>query len=352
MRPARLRARTWIARCALLLVCAWLAAAAPEEKRTVRIATLAPRNSSYHKTLLAMGESWGKAPDGGIKTTIYPDGSLGGEADLVRRMRVGGLQGAMLTVTGLSEIDPAFKALQNLPMTFRSLEEAAYVRSKLAPDIEKRLAERGFVLLFLGDVGWVKFFSKTPIERPDDLKRVKLFTWAGNTEDTDLMKSLGLQPVPLEPTDALTGLQTGLIDAIPSVPFFALAAQFYGPAKHMLDIEWAPLVGGGVLTKKAWDTFTPAQREAVLAAARKAGEDINARNKVENDQSVDAMKQRGLVVHAMTPELREEWRAWVEPVLPRMRGKSIPADFFDLVFASLKEYRASDPAGKPRAGAK
>ena len=97
----------------------------------VRLGTLAPRGSSYTKHLLAMGERWRQAPGGGVLLTVYPDGVMGSEADMVRRMRLGQLQAGMLTAAGLAEIEPAVSGLQNLPMMFRTLEEVGDVFSHI-----------------------------------------------------------------------------------------------------------------------------------------------------------------------------------------------------------------------------
>jgi len=58
-----------------------------------------------------------------------------------------------------------------MPLMFRSLEEEAYVRAKLAPELERRLAEKGFVVLFWADAGWVRFFSKEQALLPQDSGR-------------------------------------------------------------------------------------------------------------------------------------------------------------------------------------
>lgn len=312
----------------------------------IRLATLAPKDTSFYRILQGLGEKWRDAPDGGIKLIIHADAGMGGEGDIVKKMRVGQLQAAMLTVSGLEDIDKSVTALQNLPMMFRSLDECAFAREKLQPIIARRMEEQGFVLLFLGDVGWVKFFSVKPMLHPDDLKKVKLFTWVGDNPAIDLMKNLGLKPVPLEPTDVLIGLQTGLVDAVPMVPFFAQISQIHDKATHMLDLDWAPLVGGGVILKKTWDALTHGQRDVMRATAKQAGIDIIARNRLENDESIEAMKKRGLVVHPATPEIQAEWRAFVEPVYPRLRGLEVPADLYDAVVAALKEYRAPHEASK------
>jgi TRAP-type transport system periplasmic protein len=309
----------------------------------IRLATLAPKGSSYYQILLAMGERWRGAPSGGASLTIFAGESMGGEADMVRRMRVGQIQGAMLTVVGLSEIDPSVSALQNMPMMFRSLDEVDYIRQKLAPSIEKKMLDKGFVVLFWGDAGWVRFFSKEPMTYPADLKRMKLFTWAGDSKQLDIMKAGGYQPVPLETNDILPSLQTGLINAVPSTPFYALAGQFYGPASHMLELNWAPLVGGTVVTRKAWDNLPAAAREEMMKAATEAGAQIKAKSRGESDQAVESMRKRGLTVHATTTEVEAAWRKAAEEVYPKIRGAIVPADMFDEVVRLLQEFRKDNP---------
>ncbi|MEW5979882.1 MAG: TRAP transporter substrate-binding protein DctP, partial [Acidobacteriota bacterium] len=278
---------------------------------------------------------------GGPGLTIYPDGVKGGEAAMVRRMRTGELQAGMLTVVGLSEIDHSVTALQNMPMVFRTLDEVDYVREKLRPRLEKNLQAQGFVPLFWGDLGWVRFFSKEPGLRPDDFKRMKMFVWAGDAYQVDLMKSAGYHPVPLETNDILPGLQTGLINAVPLTPYSALASQCYTPAPHMLELNWAPLVGGTVLLKSTWDSIPSPVREAMQKAASDAGMQIQERGRTESQEAVEAMKKRGLKVQTVSPELESEWRKSVEEYYPKIRGPIVPADLFDEVQRLLNTYRNS-----------
>jgi TRAP-type transport system periplasmic protein len=319
---------------------------AADKPTRVRLATLAPRGTSLHKTLVVMGEKWRRAPCGGVELTIYPDGTMGGEADMVSKMRIGQLQAAMLSVTGLSKIDKSVAALQNMPFTFRSLDEVAYVTDKLRPELERRFLDKGYVVIFWGDVGWVRFFSRKPAARPDDLRKMKLFAWAGDEQQLDLMKHLGFNPVPLETNDILTGLQTGLIDAVPAPPLIALAGQFDGPAENMIEINYAPLVGGTVITKKAWDGICPDARQALLSAAADAGRDMTAKSRQESDEAVQAMQKRGLRVHGLTTADNAEWAKLAEQVKPQVRGALVPEDMFDKVQQLLGEYRSSGAGGR------
>jgi TRAP-type transport system periplasmic protein len=322
--------------CLTLLVAggAWAA------DKQLRIGTLAPKNSLYHRQLMELGEVWRAAQGGNAKYLIYPDGSQGGEAELARRMRIGQLQGALLSVVGLREIEPSIAALQNMPLLFKNWEEVDYVREKMRPSMEKKFLDKGFVVLAWGDAGWVRFFSKEAAVRPDDYKKMKFFAWGSEAEQQAIMKSLGYTPVPLETNDILPAIQTGMISVVPSTPYFALASQIYNSAPNMLEINWAPIVGALVITKKAWDDMTPAVQDAVRLASDKAGVQIRAKARQEVDDAVDAMKKRGLVVNRPTPEQMQEWNDLANKLYPRIRGTMVPAETFDEVFLHLKAYRA------------
>ena len=206
----------------------------------LRIGSVVPRNSVYHVELMKMGEAWRAAQGGNARFNVFTDGSQGGEAEMVRRMRIGQLQGALMSVVGLREIEPTISALQNLPLLFRDWDEIDHVRERLRPSIEKRFAERGFVVLGWGDAGWVRFFSKEPGLHPDDFRRMKFFAWGSEPEQQTIMKSLGYTPVPLETGDALAAIQTGMINVVPSTPYFALASQIYSARPTQSTASTAP----------------------------------------------------------------------------------------------------------------
>lgn len=326
--------------CALLLGTMLGCGVAAAADKQLRIGSLVPKNSLYHRQLMAIGEAWRTAQGGNAKYLVYPDGSQGGEAEMARRMRIGQLQGALLSVVGLREIEPSIAALQVMPLLFKSWEEVDYVREKMRPALEKKFLEKGFVVLSWGDAGWVRFFSKEPAVRPDDFKRMKFFAWGSEPEQQTIMKSMGYTPVPLETTDILPAIQTGMINVVPSTPYFALATQIYTSAPNMLEINWAPIVGALVVTKKAWDDMTPATQDAVRTASDKAGVQIRAKARQEVEDAVDAMKKRGLVVNRPDAQQMREWTDLAEKLYPRIRGTMVPAETFDEVFAHLKAYRA------------
>jgi len=306
---------------------------------TIRLGTLAPSGSSFHSALVEMGQKWRDASGGAVKLVIYPDGVQGGEAAMVRGLRARSLAAGMFTVVGLSQIDRSVGGLSFLPLTFRSWDEYDYVVGKLAPRLERLLLDKGFVVLFWGDAGWVRFFSKTPAMRPDDFKPLKMFTWTGNPEQIDIMKALGYHPVPLETADILPGLKTNLFNAIALPPSQALLSQCYTIANHMLALKWAILSGGTVVRKDVWDTIPAETREKLRAAATAAGDKIRASDRQEDEKSIAAMQKKGLVVHPITPQAEQEWQNLTRVLYPEIRGKLVPADIFDEVLRLVAEYR-------------
>jgi TRAP-type C4-dicarboxylate transport system substrate-binding protein len=348
LRSHRFRNQAYALLCLIvLLMPVRSGAATPGTKGVVlKLGTVAPNGSSVHKILLNMGAKWSKVLNG-AELRIYPGAIAGGEADMVRKMKIGQLDAAGITANGLADIDPAVQSLQGVPMLFRSLDEVDYITEKLRPQLDQRLREKGFVALFWLDVGWVRFFSKAPVQRPDDLKKTKLFTWAGDTQTFDIYKSAGFHPVALETNDILPMLRTGMITAVPYPPFFALTSQTFTVAPNMLDLDWAPLVGALVVTERSWNKLPPAAQGEMAKIALEAGLEMKAENRRESDAAVEAMKKRGLHVYQPTPEEEKDWRRVAEISYPRIRGGVVPADFFDEVQHLLAAYRAGHPQTGP-----
>ena len=311
---------------------------------TVNLGTIAPEGTTFHRSLLELRESW---RSNGVNLRLYAGGKLGGEAKMVSQMRLGSLDAAMLTATGLTEIEPSVTGLQSIPMFFRSLDEVDYVGEKLAPLLEKRMEAKGFVVLFWSDAGWVYFFAKKPVLTPDDMKKTKLFVWAGDAEITELWRTQGYQPVPLETADIVPMLDTGLINCVPMPPFAALAAQVSDRAPHMLELNYAVLKGALVIRKSVWDKIPAASRPALLAAAATTGRANKAQGRAESLKSIEALKAKGVTVHKVSPALEEQWRAEAAKFYPKLRGRFIPEDIFAAVEKHLQEFRASRAGARP-----
>ena len=319
-----------------------LAGQAPA-KIAIQLATAAPVGTSYERILKEMGEKWKKQTNGQVVLTIFAGGKMGSEATTVKRMASGGLDAVMLTAGGLGAIDSAVTALEEIPMLFRSLDEAEYVREHVREELDKRLLAKGFVSLFWADSGWVRFFSRAAATRPSDFKSMKIFvTAADSTNEMTIMQALGYKPVALEWTDVLLQLQTKGVDAVPAPPVLALSGQFFRFTKHMTEVNWVPLVGALVVTKKAWDSVPQPMHDVLTAAAADAGRQIQAEGRRESDAAVESMKNKwNLEAHAVSPDVDAEWRTLAESVYSRIRGSIVPAEMFDRAKKLAEDYRVT-----------
>jgi TRAP-type C4-dicarboxylate transport system substrate-binding protein len=333
----------------LLLAAVWSAPGAAVSAPTIiKMATLAPEGSSWFRVLQDMGEEWRKASDGAITLRIYPGGVAGDEDAVIRKMRIGQIQAAAITGIGLAYLEPSFYAL-HIPMMYESDEEFDFVRDRYAPVLERKMEEKGFIVLNWGDAGWVHFFSKTPVVTPAEAKTLKLFQWAGDTNLVQLYKETGFHPVPLSTNDLLPSLQTGMVNGFTSTPLVALAFQWFGLAPNMADLRYAPLTGATVIERRAWEKIPPGLRPKLLEASRRAGLRLRTEIRRLNQEALGVMVKNGLKVNKVPPEVQAQWRKMVENVYPQVRGKIMPAEAFDTVRMYRDEYRAAQRVGKDRA---
>jgi TRAP-type C4-dicarboxylate transport system substrate-binding protein len=321
-------------------------AALGAESVEIKLATIMPVGTSGHQNLLEMRAAWHQASAQAVKLTIYA-GMADGEPQLVKKMRARQINAAVLTAVGLSEIDRSVSSLQLMPMMFRDWGEVDHVRDQIRSELEGRLRAKGFEVLFWGDAGWVRYFSKEPGAFPDDFKKMKLFVLAGVPRQLEIMRELGYQPVALETEQVLPALTTGMISVVPVPPFLANALQYNRQTRYMLDVNWAPIVGAAIVRSDVWAKIPPALRAQLLASAAATAQKVRVQTRAEDDEAIVAMKKNGLIVQPATPEITAAWRALAARAYPQIRGPIVPAEIFDQVQAVLAAYRAKDAGRKP-----
>lgn len=311
----------------------------PPKILQIKVGTLAPNGTPWYDVIQEIDAKWKKASGGQVCLTIFGGGIQGDESDIVRKMRNGLLQMGVLTTSGLQTISREMTAL-NIPLLFENYDELDYVRGKVNGRLEKALADKGFVVLNWGEAGWVKYFAKEPIPTLRALQQLQMFVWAGDSDAEEMYKSAGFKTVSLPVTELLINLQRNKIQAFPAPAAVALANQWFGPAKNMMDIRFAPIVGATIITKAAWDKVDPTLRPALLTVALETGTRYIPRIRAIETEAIAAMVKRDLRIQTLTPEARREWQQAVEKFYPKIRGKLVPADLFDEVNRLVLEYRA------------
>lgn len=304
---------------------------------TIKLGTLAPAGSNWHELLKEMAERWAQESGGKVRLRIYPGGTQGSETEMVRKMAVGQLQAAAITSVGLHDIVPEPQAL-TVPLMFDTEDELVAVERKVQAEMESGLERKGYVALNWGIVGAIKLFCAKPYRTPAEASDAKVFSWEGDPGSVAAWKAVGFTPVVLSSTDILPSLQTGMINCLASVPLYVLTARYFEKADNMMDVNWGILVGATIVKKDAWERIPADMRAKLLAIARELGKRVDAEVGRLNADAVVAMKKQGLTVVEVD---QAPWRAAAEKAWPLIRGRIVPAVFFDLVRKERDAYRAS-----------
>jgi TRAP-type C4-dicarboxylate transport system substrate-binding protein len=314
-----------LAALAILVVLPLTAAA-----QTIRIdiGTVATEGTPWFEILNRMKQDWAKASKDKVVVRVF-GGTIGDEKEMVDQVRLGELQAVGASSIALSRIARGVGALQ-LPMVVDTYDDLDRVRVALESRLEEAMAREGFIVLNWSDVGWVQFFANKKVRTPEDLKKLKLFINADDPDSERLYLDLGFRPVPVGATDLFTSLTTGLIDAFDVPPLFALRNQSFGLAKHMIDLRWAPLVGATIIDKKVWEKIDPQLRPELMRIARASGKDLRAKIRASGEDAIVQMKAHGLIVEALTPAEKDQWRAMARIAIQKLRERGfIPGEYID-----------------------
>jgi TRAP-type C4-dicarboxylate transport system substrate-binding protein len=337
--------RSLVAALAAFVLVAWLTPSpAAAQTVNIKVGTLVPTNSSWFLILKEVADRWAKISNGRVKLTLFGGGVKGDDPEVVRAMRIGELQGGVLISVGLAEIDKSVYAL-SIPMAYDSYDEVYAVLEKMRPRLEQSFDAKGFVVLNWADGGFSHFFTKKPVATPDDLRKLKLFQWAGDPKSLEIWKAAGFNPLPAPSSELTTGLTTGLYEACSLSPQIAQVGRYFEKAKYMTDLNWALVLGGTVITKEAWAKVPADIKPALVQAMKEAGAKLQADVHQSEQKDVAAMKSAGLTVVPVDAKTKDLWRKTAEAAYPKVRGDFVPADAFDEAMRIRDELRKA-PAGR------
>jgi TRAP-type C4-dicarboxylate transport system substrate-binding protein len=316
----------------------------------LKVATLAPRGSVWFKELAQVASEWKLGSRSRAEMVIFWGGTLGDEEAVVRKIRLGQLQGAWLTAIGLARIDASFNAL-NMPLFYASTDELFCVVDKLMPALAERAEPRGFVVLSPGYAGWVQMFTTHPTGSVDELKRLKIWTSVGDDRMVRWYKDNGFRPVPLSTTDIMVGLKVGAIEAFPTTPLAALSMQYYKQAPHMLELDLAPLPGALGISVEAWESLPEDLQSNLRDAAAASWSRMQVSVPDADRRAVEVMRHdRKFTLTRVkdSPTLAAAFEQQAHEYAAAMRGTWVPADVYDLAAQHRDACRARKDSA-PRA---
>ncbi|HUX21220.1 MAG TPA: TRAP transporter substrate-binding protein DctP [Spirochaetia bacterium] len=304
---------------------------------TIKIGTVAPAGSPWDDILHTMSGRWEGISGGAIQVVIYPGGIAGGESDMIRKMRIGQLQGAALTQLALGRIVPDILAL-NIPFLITSDSQFNYLLGKTRGYFEKRFDVAGYKLLAWSSAGWVHFFSTKPISSPSDLRKLRLGVPAGDDALLTAWRSLGFNAISLPIPDIMTGLQSGMIDAFYSPPSAAVVFQWFRGALHMSSFKVTPVIVGLVIDNRAWDSIPKELRPELLRTMQGVESALKTASANMDSAAIAAMTGHGLVVDPVSPADEAQWHDLAAAGAKLVVGKLISKESLGLVEGYLNDY--------------
>lgn len=309
-----------------------LAPHAHAQKIVLKVATVAPEGSVWHRGIQELAERWKRDSGGLVTLKVFAGGIAGDETDMIRKLRSGQLQGAALSAVGLHDIDLAPQLL-TLPGLSQSPAEWEALFARALPDLDARLSAKGFIALNWADLGSVCLFLKHGGRTTADLRGVKVFAWSGDPSAVEAWRIAGFQPVVGSVSDLTTALTTGLVEAFAATPALALGTRWFERAPAMLATPWGHLPGSTVLTREAWERIPAALRPKLLASARELGARVDRAAVRQYDEAVAEMGRRGLRTFTFSDSEQKTWdgllrKAW-KPLLANPEAKALLDSWLD-----------------------
>jgi len=325
---------------AILALCILGVAARGASAATLKIATVVPAGTSFLKGLRKAGDEISQRTDGRVSLKLFPGGVMGDDRSVLRKMKIGQLDGAVVSSGGISLIHPDAQ-VYSLPFVFRNYDEVEYVRKRIDPVIRKRVRSKGYVLAGISEGGFTYLFSKQPLRKLEDLRNAKVWVPEGDEITARMFSNAGAQTVSLPISDVFTSLQTGLIDTVTINPAGAIALQWHTGVSYQTDAPLLFLTGMLVFQQHALARLQPDDRDTVLDVMRATFHHLDKVNRTDNQQAMKALRDQGIkLVEPTRPPAQRRWVDIARKTLKNLESEgSFDGKLLDRVHGLVDQYR-------------
>ena len=309
-----------------------------EKNIVIKMATLAPKGSSWMKTFDILNNEVMKKTENKVQFKIYPDGVLGDETDMLRKMQMGQIQGAALSSGGLSVPFKEIDVLQ-VPFLFQTYEEVDSILTKMDSFFRKGFENNGYIFLGWSEAGFVYLMSNSPISSVSDLKKVKIWIWEESPMSKAIFDEAGVSAIPLSVPDVLVGLQTRMVDVVYTPPSLAISLQWFTKIKYMTDVPLVYLAGGIVVSKGTFKQIPSAFQNILIESSQRHLDQLKVVTRNENREAMKVMMKNGVKIVTPSQEQIEEFKKLSNRAMGRISGQTFSKNVLDEVTSSLEDYR-------------
>ncbi len=313
-------------------------AAGAEKGFVIKLGTLAPEGSSWVKTFNTLNTEVMKKTENKVQFKIYPGGVLGDETDMLRKMKIGQIQGAALTAGGLSVLFKEIDVFQ-IPFLFQTYEEVDAVLKKMDSFFRKGFDDNEYVLLGWSDAGFIYLMSTVPIASVADLKKAKVWIWEDSPMSKAIFDEAGVKSIPLSIPDVLVGLQTGLVEVVYAPPTGAISLQWFTKVKYLTDVPLVYLAGGVVVKKDIFKQIPQASQNFILENFQQQLDQLKAITRNENRDAMKVMVKNGVKIISPSKHQIDEYKRLSNKAMGHISGQTFSKKVLDEVTSILESYR-------------
>lgn len=289
----------------------------PAQAVTFKIATLSPEGSFWMQKMRAGAAQVYEKTEHAVDFKFYPGGVMGDDQVVLKKIRLGQLQGGAVVSGSLSAVYPE-NQVYNLPLVFKTYEEVDYVRRKMDAGIKQGLEDTGFVILGIAEGGFAYVMSQEPVRTVGDLVKQKVWIPDNDWTSLETVRTFGVSPIPLSIADVRAGLQTGLINTVTTSPIGAIALQWHTQIKYLTETPLIYIYAMLAVDRGVFSKLTPAQQQIVREVMGRAFNEIDQQNRIDNGKALEALRTQGIVFIKPPEDMRAEWQAKAGAVAERL----------------------------------
>lgn len=308
---------------------------------TLKIATLAPDGTYWMKSMRQAAKTIQQETEGRVKLKFFPGGVQGSDQSVLRKMRIGQLQGGAVANGVFAKLAPASQ-LYSLPFTFNNLEELHAIRPDFDQHIIDGLADKGYIVLGMSEAGFAYMMSNKEIRSSDDMRKRKVWSPEGDIVSKVTFENGDVDPIMLPIADVYTSLQTGLIDTIAVNPTSAIALQWHTKLNYATDYPLVFLMGMLVIDQRAFKKVSEADQVIVRKIIGDTFDAMSVQNAKDEASARNALVNNGMSFLELSDDDKRQWKGLAEEALKELAEEGVyPVDVYTDMTARISELRNS-----------
>ena len=302
---------------------------ASAQERTIKLALQNPKGHPLVAGAEKFAELVAARSGGKLTVTVFPGGTLGGDAQNVSAL-LGGIVGMVLLNSGILASQVKDFEVFDFPFMFASAKEAdAVVDGAFGQKMHAKLADKGIVGLAYFELGFRNISnSKKAINAVDDIAGLKLRV-IPNAINVDWVKALGANPTPLAFPEVYAALEQKAIDGQENPLSVILANKFFEVQKFLAITNHQYNPQSLIFSKKIWDTLSADEKKILQDAATEAAKFQRQLNRDKAGSDLDALKKAGMQVSELSAAEQAKLREKLKPVIDK-HGAAIAATVGEL----------------------